>query len=242
MSNNEKTINSEETNESFNEDKKKRKKSTFDNFATFIIKLKRSITKLKMSKSLVSLIDFLIKHQCSEIIKICEELLIRTRKQTITYRDISTAVKLHFSHHVDENFKNTLCGHLLDAGKASVVCYNNYVNSTQGEKRMSLSEMKKSANIILPLSRVRTLITQSFIKNNACRISDSAVVYLTKVLQMLITYMINLSIERIEEFNKPTMITVPIINYTIRGDKYLSCIFSDISLVGGGVMLTTHIK
>jgi histone H3/H4 len=181
-------------------------KKKFDNFKTFIRKLaKLHQSDIRIDKNALVLLDSIIKQQCKEITSICQELLVKSKsRQTLSFIDAQTAIDLLYIPPDNGRYKDSLAGEIRSnamKAKKSYIQYLEKKNSLEKTQRTPenlrklANQFKNQSNLVLPLSRVKTLVKSCFITNFTCRISDECIIYITLAIQHIISNILQSSIE-----------------------------------------------
>lgn len=200
----------------------KKKKTHF--FETYILKiLKQTAPEHGITANAKQQLNSAICHLATEITKTALFLTQKSKKKTLSEKEVSHAIKILFPHELSTNS--------ISEGERSVLKFSN-------EEKKNTSRQDK-AGIIFPPS-----IAEKFLRNfdySNYMITKNAPVFLAAVLEYLTQDILQLSAELTNDNNR-VRITIRDLELSVRTDPELSSLFTKCSIefIGGGVVPFIH--
>jgi histone H2A len=161
------------------------------------------------------------------ITKAAEELTMIQGKNTITSREIQTAVRLILP--------GELAKHAVSEGTKAVTKYNSAGFSGGGRAKGGATTKSSRAGLVFPVGRVATQMK----KSTKFRVGSGAPVYLCAVLEYMTAEVLELSGNAARD-NKKARIIPRHIQLAIRNDEELNKLYSRCIVAGGGVIPNIH--
>lgn len=175
----------------------------------------------------------LVKVDITKVVKVVNQLLLRTGAKTVTSRDIQSAVRICLP--------GELAKHAVSEGTKAVTRYNAVIsenqepaNKTSGKKAKPEQRSHK-AGLTFNVTRVEKLMS---FEASAKRKSAGSGVYLASVVEYLVAEVLELAGNCARD-NKKVRITPRHIKLAIANDEELHKLYSD-TVIGGGVVPRIH--
>lgn len=183
-----------------------------------------------ISGAALSIMVNLVKVDIAKIVKVINQLLVRSGAKTVTSRDVQSAVRLCLP--------GELAKHAVSEGTKAVTKYN--AELTDGPvkvagKKAKPEQRSHKAGITFNVTRVEKLMS---LEASAKRKSAGSGVYLAAVVEYLVAEILELAGNAAREFKKHR-ITPRHIKLAIANDEELSKLYSD-TVIGGGVVPRIH--
>jgi histone H2A len=207
---------------------KKKKSHYFEIYISKVLKqvCDNSGITLNCKQQLNSALCIITKH----ISNIALNIVISSKKKTITDKEISSAIKMTFS--------GILLDNSLNEGNNAIQKYKNFDKKEKQEEKLLLCKQIK-AGILFSPSLVEKFLRQfGYIK---IMVNSLAPIYLAAVLEYLTYEILDISNELCKE-NKKVRINIRDMELAIRTDNELNNLFIklNINLLGGGVIPFIH--
>lgn len=207
---------------------KKKKSHYFEIYISKVLKqvCDNSGITLNCKQQLNSALCIITKH----ISNIALNIVIASKKKTITDKEISSAIRMTFS--------GILLDNSLNEGNNAIQNYKDFDKKERQEEKLLLCKQVK-AGIIFSPSLVEKFLRQfGYIK---IMVNSLAPIYLAAVLEYLTYEILDISNELCKE-NKKVRINVRDMELAIRTDNELNNLFIklNINLLGGGVIPFIH--
>jgi histone H3/H4 len=183
-----------------------------------------------ISGAALSIMVNLVKVDIAKVVKVINQLLVRSGAKTVTSRDVQSAVRLCLP--------GELAKHAVSEGTKAVTKYN--AELTDGPvkvtgKKAKPEQRSHKAGITFNVTRVEKLMS---LEASAKRKSASSGVYLAAVIEYLTAEILDLAGNAARDFKK-VRITPRHIKLAIANDEELSKLYSD-TVIGGGVVPRIH--
>jgi len=223
--------------------RRKKKNSSLMQFTTYIYKvLKQVHPDTGISTFAMTAVNDYVIDLFYRIGAEAYNLMLISKKNTITSRDIQTAVRLILP--------GELAKHAVSEGTKAVTKYMSIINSNKenpapsspikkgAPKRRTSGASSKSfkAGLVFPVGRVLRLLHEKF---RGTRINSGAPVYLCAVLEYMVAEVLELSGNAARD-NKLTRITPRHLMLAIRNDEELNKLLINITIANGGVIPNIH--
>jgi len=182
-----------------------------------------------ISGAALSIMVNLVKVNITKIVKVVNQLLLRTGAKTVTSRDIQSATRICLP--------GELSKHAVTEGIKAVTKYD--ANLGQAVKvagqKAKPEQRSRKAGITFNVTRVEKLMS---LEASAKRKSAGSGVYLAAVVEYLVAEILELAGNCARDFRK-VRITPRHIKLSISNDSELSMLYSD-TVIGGGVIPRIH--
>lgn len=185
-----------------------------------------------ISGAALSIMVNLVKVDITKIVKVINQLLVRSGAKTVTDRDVQSAVKLCLP--------GELAKHAVSEGLKAIRKYNEANTDSPVKvagKKAKPQQRSRKAGITFNVTRVEKLMS---LEASAKRKSAGSGVYLAAVVEYLVAEILELAGNAAREFKKHR-ITPRHIKLAISNDEELSKLYSD-TVIGGGVIPRIHMS
>lgn len=183
-----------------------------------------------ISGAALSIMVNLVKVDIAKVVKVINQLLVRSGAKTVTDRDVQSAVRLVLP--------GELAKHAVSEGTKAIRKYNEANTETPikvAGKKAKPQQRSRKAGITFNVTRVEKLMS---LEASAKRKSAGSGVYLAAVVEYLVAEILDLAGNAAREFKKHR-ITPRHIKLAIANDEELSKLYSD-TVIGGGVVPRIH--
>jgi histone H3/H4 len=172
----------------------------------------------------------LVKVDITKVVKVINQLLLRTGAKTVTSRDVQSAVRICLP--------GELAKHAVMEGTKAVTKYNAFISEKPAKtsgKKAKPEQRSHKAGLTFNVTRVEKLMS---LEASAKRKSAGSGVYLAAVVEYLIAEVLELAGNCARD-NKKVRITPRHIKLAIANDEELHKLYSD-TVIGGGVVPRIH--
>jgi histone H2A len=159
------------------------------------------------------------------VYSVSSDLVRKKASETLTKREVLACLDLLFPAEVTK--------HARDNAKRTITQYEQNESSSSKEKEGSARN--KRAGLTLKISRVAQMMRKG--RYRVERISETAIVAVTAVVEYVVSEVIDAAIHEARE-QKVKRITPQMINKAIRQDEDLAKIFAHVDIYQGGVIPT----
>lgn len=199
-----------------------KKKKNYDTFRTFIQKLLQDVHPGGISGGALDVVDSYVKINCDKLVRNSDGLLKRSKKKTLSEKEIESAVYLTVSDELAQ-----------EANKRGTEAVDKYVSNIGKKGTTQRSTKSSKAELIFPVSRVGERV-KSASSLDGLRIGEKAIVFLTAVLEYLTQELLRMAGEVADTGkNKHKRITPRDIKLAINKDKGLEQLTRNVYIPGG---------
>ena len=217
------------------EGKSRHSKRNYGSYQTYIYKILKQVhPDTGISKNGMSIMNAFVDWFAGEVCRIVSMLLRSVKKNTVTSREIQTAVRLLLP--------GELAKHAVSEGTKAVTKFNasqsKSARTSVGKKKAGDSHSASHrAGLQFSVARPHRLLRQ--LVAGSPRVGKGAPVYLAAVIEYLIAEIMELSGNASRD-NKKTRIIPRHIQLAVRNDEELNKLLSSVTIPGGGVLPNIH--
>nr|QBK91784.1 MAG: histone 2A-domain-containing protein [Pithovirus LCPAC304] len=214
-----------------------KKKKNYDTFKKFIQDLLKKQRGGGISGGALDVTDRYVKIILEMIIRNADLLLARSKKKTLSEKEIESAVRLtipppHRSEFSSEPGSEPPRNLAVEANKRGAEAVRKFMSAQNNKvKGQGRSTKSKKADLVFPVSRVKDRISESS-SSDGLRVGEKSIVYLTAVLQYLTEELLQMAGE-IADSKKHVRITPRDLKLAIENDASLVKLTENVYIPGG---------
>lgn len=200
---------------------KRTKKRDYSNYSSFIYRVLKQVSPDSgISSKAMDIMNAMVHDIFEKLSLEASRLAKYNKKQTITSREIQTAVRLVFPREIAK--------HAVSEGTKAVTKFNDSLGKSTGESK-SRSER---SGLQFPVGRIHKSLKKN---GHTARVSQTAPVYLGAVLEYISAEVLELGAAAAKDNNK-LRVNPRFILLAIRNDEELDALFAHVQISRGGVL------